>query len=117
MALAAPLIGRFGRNKHHARVGGAAGKAETHDGEGSGNVRILADDGLGAIGQSCCVGQRRARRSLHDDHEEALIFLWDEAGGNVLISPHCCAQAGEEYDEQHIAQAQRDMDRFCIGAG
>ena len=46
VAFAAPLIGRLGGDKHHARIGGAAGKAEAHDGERSGDIGILGDDGL-----------------------------------------------------------------------
>ena len=36
---------------------------------------LLGDDGLRAVGQCAGIGQRRARRRLHDDHQVALILL------------------------------------------
>ena len=116
VAFAAPLIGGRGGHKHHARVGGAAGEAEAHDGKCSGDIGILRDDGLCPVGQRGGVCQRRARRRLHDHHQVALVFLRNEAGGNVLVHPNRCAQAGEEDEQQQIAQLQRDMNDACIGA-
>ena len=56
VALAAPLVRGLGADKHHARIGGAAGHAEAHDGKGSANVWIGSDDGLGALRQCSGVG-------------------------------------------------------------
>ena len=117
MALAAPLIAGLGIEEHHARVGCAAGKAEAHDRKAADDVVILADDGFGAAGQRVGVGQRRARRGLHDDDQVALVLLGNEAGGNVQVDPGGAAQPGEEDGQQQVAQPQRSVDGACVGAG
>ena len=111
------LIGGLGVDKHHAGVGRAAGEAEAHDRRTAPPTSwILRNDGLRRVGKCRGVGKRRARRRLHDHHQVALIFLRNEAGGNVLVDPHRCAQPGEEHQQQHIAQSQRDMNDARIGA-
>ena len=86
-------------------------------GEQSAHIGILRDDGRAAIGKGRGVGQRGARRRLHDHHEIALIFLGNKAGGNVTVDPDGCAQPGEEEHQQHVAQLQRHVNDARIGAG
>ena len=114
MPFSSALIGRKCADKHHSRVGRPARKRETHDGEGPGDVVICGKDGLRALGQICCIGQRRTRRRLHNHHQEFLVFLRDEAGGDMLIHPNRGAQAGEEYQQEQVAKSKRHMDAFGI---
>ncbi len=114
VAFAAPLIGGFGADEHEALVGGAPGKAEAHYRERADDIGIGSHDGLGAVSQCAGVGERGARGRLHDDEEVALIFLGNEAGGHALVDPHRCAQAGEEDQQQKVAELQGDVDGLAV---
>ena len=115
VALAAPLVGGLGGDKHQAGIGSASAEAEAHHRECANDIRVLTDDGRGAVGERAGVSQRRAGRRLDDDDEIALIFLGNEAGGYVQIHPHRSGKPGEEQHQQHVANAKGDVNRSRIG--
>jgi hypothetical protein len=85
-------------------LGEAAAQAEAHDGKGSGDVRIRARMTWARSAMMRGIGKRSARRRLHDDHQVALIFLRNEAGGHVVYIHRWRPGREKDQHQQQIAQ-------------
>ena len=96
VAFAFALVPRSERAEHHAVVGGVAGEAETADREGAEEVFVLIQDRADFRFNVGGVGQRSALRRLDQDHEEALVFLRHEGGGDVVVFPVRAEEADKE---------------------
>ena len=82
--LAFALVNRFQRSEDQAVVRrAAAGERKAGNREGAEHIGIGPQDLFRLLGDVRGVRERRSRRCLHDHDEVVLVFLRNEAGGNV----------------------------------
>ena len=92
-------------HKYDAAVRGTAGEAEPGDGENPLHFRELAHHLLNLLLNVLGVLQRCSRGGLHADDQIALIFIRHESLGDALENQVGQAEAGDEQDDCHPAEA------------
>ncbi len=95
----------------------AAGEAESHDGEGAEDVRILANDIGCALGDVGGIAERSALRRLHDAQQVVLVFVGQECRGHALVEPDSDCQAGKKDDQHEPADTQDAVGDAAVDEG
>src|SRR5215471_13949199 len=115
MAFTAPRVDRFQWNKDQSIVRSASTRqAESGDGEGSKDVRILENYRLRSVRKLRCVIQRSTRRGLHHADQIVLVFLRNKSSRHVVVHVIRSCESSEKDQKEQIAQFQRDVNDLGI---
>ena len=105
---------RLKRHKNQTAIGRASAKTEARDRERTANFRDGFGDSCNLLANLAGVLERRARGSLHNHDQIALVFIRNETFRDALKYEVREPEAGGEEDEGHRFVAQESAQRMDV---
>src|SRR5712691_1031668 len=100
--------------KENCLVGCRTGKAESHDRENAIDFRVARNQLFRFSADIARIRKRCALRGLNDEHQVALVILWNESPRHALVERVSTAEQYKENQQRCHAPIQRSPHAISV---